>query len=62
MNFQEKLITEWLNKFDGNSEITLLSEIVNNNVCVSGMIDSILAYHLGETERAKDFYKRMWRK
>ena len=62
MNFQEKLITEWLNKFDGNSEITLLSEIVNNNVSIPAMVDSILAYHLGETESAKDFYKRMWRK
>jgi hypothetical protein len=52
---------KWLDKFDGNSEITLLSEIANNNICVSGMIDSILAYHVGELEIAEDFYKRMWR-
>jgi hypothetical protein len=39
----------------------LLTEIANNNICVSGMIDSILAYHVGEVEIAKDFYKNMWR-
>ena len=62
MNFQEELIKEWLETFDGNSEITLLSEIVNNNVCIPAMVNSICAHHLGETESAKDFYKRMWRK
>ena len=57
----DDLVKDWLDKFDGNSEITLLSEIANNNICVSGMIDSILAYHVGEVEIAEDFYKRMWR-
>ena len=57
----DDLVKDWLDKFDGNSEITLLSEIANNNICVSGMIDSILAYHVGEVEISEDFYKRMWR-
>ena len=62
MNINDDLIKEWLETFDSNSEITLLSEIANNNVCIPAMVDSIYAHHLGETESAKDFYKRMWRK
>ena len=61
MNITDDLVKDWLDKFDSNSEITLLTEIANNNICVSGMIDSILAYHVGEVEIAEDFYKKMWR-
>ena len=57
MNINDDLVKDWLDKFDSNNEITLLTEIANNNICVSGMIDSILAYHVGEVEIAKDFYK-----
>jgi len=55
-------VKDWLDKFDGNNEITLLTSIANNEVCTPSMVDSILAYAIGETEMAKDFYKRMWRK
>jgi len=61
MNITDDLVKDWLDKFDSNNEITLLTEIANNNICISGMIDSILAYHVGEGEIAKDFYKKMWR-
>jgi hypothetical protein len=57
----DDLVKDWLDKFDGNSAITLLSEIANNNICVSGMVDSILAHYVEEVEIAEDFYKRMWR-
>jgi len=62
MNINDNLIKDWLKTFDSNSEITLLSEIANNNVCIPTMVDSIYAHRLGEPESAKDFYKRMWRK
>jgi hypothetical protein len=35
MNFQEELIKEWLETFDGNSEITLLSELRNTIMEIS---------------------------
>ena len=62
MNINNELVKDWLDKFDGNSEITLLSEIANNNICVSGMNDSMLSHKLGDTENAEFFYKIMWRK
>ena len=61
MNITDDLVKDWLDKFDSNNEITLLTEIANNNICISGMVDSVLAYHVGEVEIAEDFYKRMWR-
>ena len=58
----DDIVKDWLDKFDGNSEITLLSEIANNNICISTMNDSMLSHKLGDTENAEFFYKIMWRK
>tara|TARA_R110000772_G_C12957486_1_gene402979 strand:- start:80 stop:268 length:189 start_codon:yes stop_codon:yes gene_type:complete len=62
MNINNELVKDWLDKLDGESEVGLLTSIVNSEISIPEMIDSIYAHHLGETESAKDFYKRMWRK
>ena len=56
-----ELVKDWLDKFDGESEVGLLTSIVNSEISITEMIDSIHAHHLGESEIAKDGYKRMWK-
>ena len=53
----EKLVSDWVEKFDGNSAEVLLTAIANNEV----MVDSIYAYHIGETEVARELYKDMFK-
>ena len=54
-------VKDWLDKFDGNSEIDLLTSIANNEISIPEMIDSIHAYHIGEPKIAEQFYKEMWK-
>ena len=54
-------VKDWLDKFDGDSEIGLLTSIANNEISIPEMIDSIHAYKIGEPEIAEQFYKEMWR-
>ncbi len=61
MNINNELVKDWLDKFDGESEVGLLTSIVNSEISIPEMIDSIHAHHLGESEIAKDCYKRMWK-
>lgn len=54
-------VKDWLDKFDGDSEISLLTSIVNNEIKIPEMIDSIHAYQIGEPEIAEEFYTIMWK-
>ena len=56
----DDLVKDWLDKFDGESEVGLLTSIVNSEISIPEMIDSIHAYQIGEPEIAEEFYKRMW--
>ena len=57
----EKQVGKWLEKFDSNDCGGLLTDILNNKIKSEEMIDSIYAYDVGETERAIQSHKEMWR-
>ena len=54
-------VKDWLDTFDGNDEIVLLTAIANNEIKTEVMNDSIYAFSVGETEISKQCYKEMWR-
>ena len=54
-------VKDWLDTFDGNDEIVLLTAIANNEVKTEVMNDSIYAFSVGETEISKQCYKDMWK-
>ena len=62
MRMYKSAVKEWINKFDSNSEIDLLTSIVNNEISIPEMVDSILCLEDGKTENAELFYNEMWRK
>ena len=57
----EKLVSDWVEKFDGNSAEVLLTAIANNEIKIEVMVDSIYAYHIGETEVGRELYKEMFK-
>ena len=54
-------VKDWLDTFDGNDEIVLLTAIANNEIKTEVMNDSIYAFSVGETEISKQCYKDMWK-
>ena len=54
-------VKDWLDTFDGNDEIVLLTAIANNEIKTEVMNDSIYAFSIGETEISKQCYKEMWK-
>jgi hypothetical protein len=57
----DKLVSDWVEKFDGNDAEVLLTAIANNEIKIEVMVDSIYAYHIGETEVARELYKEMFK-
>ena len=55
-------VSDWVDTFDGNDEIVILTAIANNELNTEEMIDSILAFADGETSQAEFWYQQMWRK
>ena len=54
-------VKDWLDTFEGNDEIVLLTAIANNEIKTEVMNDSIYAFSVGETEISKQCYKDMWK-
>ena len=52
----------WIEKFDSEDTIELLTDILNNKIKLEVMSDSVFAYWTGEMELAERLYKEMWRK
>ena len=54
-------VKDWLDTFDVNDEIVLLTAIANNEIKTEVMNDCIYAFSVGETEISKQCYKDMWK-
>ena len=53
-------IDSWLEKFDSTDSNSLLEDILNGEIKLEVMSDSVFAYWHGELELAEQLYKEMW--
>ena len=59
--FKHKHLNEWLEKFDSIDSHSILTAILNNEIKLEVLVDSVFAYRHGELELAASLYKEMWR-
>ena len=59
--FKHKHLNEWLEKFDSIDSHSILTAILNNEIKLEVLVDSVFSYRHGELELAASLYKEMWR-
>ena len=59
--FNLEHINNWLEKFDSVEGHYILKAILNNEIKLEVLADSVFAYRHGELELAESLYKEMWR-